>query len=60
MLLQKRVRFWKSGFAVISTMMLLCISGCNDKPSEESWVAENESETQVSSQRIQDKGMIFQ
>ena len=56
MLLQKRVRFWKSGFAVISTMMLLCISGCNDKPSEESWVAENERETQVSSQRIQDKG----
>ena len=51
MLLRKTTRFWKSGLAAISFVLILSISGCSDAPPEENTV----SETVIDVQAIQEE-----
>ena len=54
MLLRKTVRFWKSGLAVISFVLMFSISGCSDTPPEEDTVSETVIDVQDVSEEEQE------
>ena len=54
MSLKRIVQFWRSGFIVISIMILLSVSGCSDTHLEDEQVVESEIAVQDQQQNVKD------